>query len=62
MPENRPAKAVRTSKGYQCSRCGTPAWYDGRMGDGPVLQCRCAEADNGGFTDPDDYWKYGNRD
>lgn len=26
---------------YVCSRCGDPCYYDGRNGDGPVLQCEC---------------------
>jgi len=26
---------------YKCSRCGTRAYYDGRMGDGPILTCGC---------------------
>ncbi len=27
--------------GYVCSNCGAGAYYDGRMGDGPVLVCGC---------------------
>ncbi len=27
--------------GYSCSVCGAEAYYDGRMGDGPVLTCGC---------------------
>ena len=25
----------------QCSHCGKLAYYDGRMGDGPILTCSC---------------------
>lgn len=30
------------SNNYVCSVCGASAYYDGRMGDGPVLTCGCA--------------------
>lgn len=26
---------------HKCSVCGAAAFYDGRMGDGPVLVCGC---------------------
>jgi hypothetical protein len=26
---------------YVCSTCGASAYYDGRMGDGPILMCGC---------------------
>lgn len=26
---------------YACPICGTPAYYDGRCGDGPILVCKC---------------------
>ncbi len=29
------------SRNYVCSVCGAGAYYDGRMGDGPVLVCGC---------------------
>lgn len=28
---------------YKCNKCGAEAYYDGRMGDGPVLICGCDE-------------------
>ena len=28
---------------YVCSNCGTPCYYDGRCGDGPVLYCDCVK-------------------
>lgn len=30
-------------RNYLCSVCGTPCYYDGRCGDGPVLFCECAK-------------------
>lgn len=27
----------------KCSICGTEAYYDGRMGDGPILTCGCSQ-------------------
>jgi hypothetical protein len=26
---------------YVCSNCGCGCYYDGRMGDGPILMCCC---------------------
>ncbi len=26
---------------YECSTCGSSAYYDGRCGDGPILMCNC---------------------
>lgn len=31
---------------YKCSHCGSPAFYDGRCGDGPVLICVCVSEQN----------------
>jgi hypothetical protein len=28
---------------YVCSRCGEPAYFDGRCKDGPVLTCNCTK-------------------
>jgi hypothetical protein len=42
---------------YICSRCGAAAYYDGRMGDSPVLMCNCDkgrwidEGSRGGYYD-----------
>jgi hypothetical protein len=33
---------------YVCSKCGSGAYYDGRMGDGPILTCGC---DKGEWVD-----------
>jgi hypothetical protein len=30
-----------TWHGYICSKCKAPCYYDGRMGDGPILMCKC---------------------
>ncbi len=31
---------------YVCSNCGQRCGYDGRMGDGPYLTCRCNTGEN----------------
>jgi hypothetical protein len=41
---------------YVCRHCGKPAYYDGRMGDGPILTCGCDKGQwindgRGGFYD-----------
>ena len=28
---------------YVCSNCGASCYYDGRCGDGPVLDCACTK-------------------
>lgn len=34
---------------FICNKCGSAAYFDGRMGDGPVLMCGCDES--GQFVD-----------
>jgi hypothetical protein len=45
---------------YVCSNCGASCYYDGRCGDGPVLQCDCRnrgrwvdEGSRGGYFQTD---------
>lgn len=33
-------------RGYVCSNCGEPCYFDGRMGDGPILYCDCTKPEN----------------
>ena len=38
---NKPAEPVLNGRDWVCSRCGNGCYYDGRMGDGPILMCSC---------------------
>lgn len=53
-----PTRAQPVQTGYmswQCSQCGTSCYYDGRCGDGPILVCKCNEAEDNFYA------FYGNR-
>lgn len=43
--EKKVAKPVQVGDNkWICDQCGHGCYYDGRMGDGPILMCKCNEA------------------
>jgi len=43
------ANPIRHGNDYVCDKCGVGCYYDGRMGDGAILMCKCNAAE-------DAYW------